>query len=96
MPAVKVEIESSQTRYVSGESKRTGKRYAFSTQEGFVHIPGNKYPQKIEFVIPDEMDGKGYPPGIYRLADDSIYVDRNNKLAINVRLESARAQTAAA
>lgn len=99
---IKVTIHSAEVRHMSGTSKTTQKPYNMAFQEGYFHTVGKDgkpapYPQKVEFMLDKDKEGAAlfYPPGEYHLDASSIYVDRNGRLALSVRLAKAPAKTAA-
>lgn len=98
---IKVSIHSTEVRHMSGNSKTSGKPYALAFQDGYFHTIGKDgkpapYPQKVEFMLEKGQDGAAlfWPVGDYILDPSSVYVDRNGRLAVSVRLKSASKATA--
>lgn len=87
-----IEIESTELNIKSGTAARTGKAYQIREQKGYVHIPGNKYPQPIKLTLDDDV--QAYPPGKYTLADASFFVGRFDDLQMRPRLTPYRQQAA--
>lgn len=79
-----IEITSSETENVSGTSNRTGKPYSFKKQTAYLHVFGQDYPDKTELILDDAQ--VAYAPGHYHLDGESIYVDRNGRLALTPKL----------
>lgn len=98
---IQVTIHSAEVRHMNGTSKTTGKPYAMAFQDGYFHTIGKDgkpapYPQKVEFMLDKGTDGAAlfWPVGTYVLDPSSVYVDRNGRLALSVRLKSALKATA--
>lgn len=92
---IKIEVKSSETRYVTGTSKR-GKPFAFYKQEGFAHLPDAAYPVMVE-LSHDKVEDV-YAPGMYQLMPASLYVDGYHSLCLGrLKLQpvAASARTAA-
>jgi len=81
---IKVEIESSQVRELSGQSKATGKAYYLRIQSGYAFVVGPdgkpaRYPERFEFIL--DADQAPYPPGLYHLHPSAIRV-RDGRLIL--------------
>lgn len=104
--SIRIEIKNTELNFKSGNSNRTGKPYEFAEMEGWAHLPGEPYPIKIKFSLPDENKGadgrwNAYPPGNYELdLVKSLSVGKFDRLEITQRLHlkaiSAPRATAAA
>lgn len=57
---------------------------SFTVQEAYAHLPGAKYPARIEVMPP--KGGAPYIPGDYGFDATSIYVDQHNKLSLSLKL----------
>jgi len=90
---MKIEFKDNKTESFSGTSKKTNKPFSITKQVGWLHGT-EAYPVKVEIMLKDEQ--KPYSRGFYRVdADSSIYVDRNNRLAISpVLIEQSEKVTA--
>jgi hypothetical protein len=84
MPISHFEVLSASHETVSGTSKATGKPFSFNKQVIYAHQAGNPYPDKTEIILQD--DQAAYPVGTYTISNNSIYVDRNNRLALSPML----------
>lgn len=81
----KIEITSPEIDVISGTSAKTGKPYEIRKQEGFFFKgAGEKYPKPFEVMLP--KGHAGYAPGMYKLRDDAINIDRNGRLAVTPEL----------
>lgn len=89
---MKIEIKSTEVTVFSGTTRKDGRPFSIRRQEGWCDT-GKAYPERVELVLKD--DQAPYPVGNYVLAKDSIYVDRNARLAISPRLVPATPATAA-
>lgn len=87
---LKIEV-TEELRVIKFRDKKTGEPRSFSVQVAYAHIPGEKYPSKIE-VEPPKGEA-AYAPGMYQLAPESIYV-RDGRLAISPRLLTQSAAAA--
>lgn len=92
---IRVSIHSAEIRSVSGNAKATGRPYSMSFQDGYFHTVGKDgkpapYPQKCEFMLEKDKDGAAlyFAPGEYLLDPSSVYVDRDGRLALSVRLKA--------
>jgi hypothetical protein len=81
-----VEILNPNARTISGVSKKTGGDYSFKVQEAYLHS-SEGYPEKFEITLQD--GASPYGKGFYDLAPDSVYIDRQGKLAISPKLVTA-------
>jgi len=77
---IKVEIKSTSVQKIEGTSSKNGRAYSFCKQEAWFFNGRDPYPTKIELTVNDPS--KAYPVGSYSIAPDSIFVDRNNRLAV--------------
>lgn len=74
---IKIEIKDASVQTRNGNSPKTGKPYSIRSQEAWAHTVNragnlNPYPEKITINLND--DQQGYPPGMYQLQPQSIYV----------------------
>lgn len=81
---IKVEIESSEVRELSGQSKATGKAYHLRIQSGYAFVVGPdgkpaRYPERFEFIL--ESDQAPFPAGLYQLHPSAIRV-RDGRLTL--------------
>lgn len=90
---VKIEIDSTEIDVFSGTSNRTGKPFSMRKQAAWVHLPGDRYPTRIEMTLDD--DSQAYPKGEYKLGPRSLFVDRFGRLSLG-RLELVTLKLAAA
>lgn len=86
MSEIEVEIRSDEIRMKSGISARTNKNYSIREQDGFIHLPGEPYPQRCCMML--EEGAAPYQPGIYELDPASFFVGRFGQ--VNIRLRLAR------
>lgn len=82
---IKIEIESSEIRELSGQSKATGKAYHLRIQSGYAFVTGHdgkpaKYPERFEFIL--DTDQAPYPPGLYQLHPSALAV-RDGRLTLS-------------
>lgn len=78
---MKIEFKNNETESFSGTSQKTGKPFKITKQVGWFHGK-DPYPAKVEVMLKD--DQRPYSAGFYRVdVDSSLYVDRNNRLAIS-------------
>lgn len=81
---IKIEIESSEVRELSGQSKATGKAYHLRIQSGYAFVTGPdgkpaRYPERFEFIL--DVDQAPYPAGLYQLHPSAIRV-RDGRLTL--------------
>lgn len=81
---IKIEIESSEVRELSGQSKATGKPYHLRFQSGYAFVIGpdgkaQRYPERFDFVL--DSDQAPYPPGMYQLHPSAVRV-RDGRLTL--------------
>jgi len=69
----------------TNRSIKTKSGQEFVSQEAFAHIPGGKYPQRIEVLPPKGQ--QVYAPGLYSFDADSFYVGQFNKLELALKLK---------
>lgn len=55
---------------------------------------GQDFPKPFDILHDDPK--KAYPPGVYRFADDAVYVSRDGKLSVSARLVPEGAKPAPA
>jgi len=82
----KVEIEDAQVEDIQGTSQRTGKPYHMRKQSGYLHAPGQRYPEKFEFLL--DQGQAPFAPGLYRFGPGAIHVDRRGGLSVSPRFEA--------
>lgn len=81
---IKIEIDSSEVRELSGVSKATGKPYHLRIQGGYAFVVGpdgksQRYPERFEFAL--DSDQAPYPAGLYQLHPSAIRV-RDGRLTL--------------
>lgn len=76
---------------VTGNNRQitTKQGATFMAQEAYAHIPGQKYPSRIEVLPPKGQ--QPYAAGVYTFGPDSFYVDGYNKLALGLKLQPLKA-----
>lgn len=79
---MKIEV-TEETRDVRWTDKKTGERRSMVVQTAWAHVPGDKYPSKIEVTPP--RDSPPYAAGLYVMAPESVVVV-DGKLAIRLKL----------
>lgn len=79
--AIKVEVASADVRRFTGKSNRE-----FATQEVWLHM-GGPYPEKTEIFLGKDAPEGGYPVGAYLIDEDSLYLDKNGRIAVSPRLK---------
>ena len=77
---MKIEIRDQKVENFSGTSSKTGKPFSMNKQEGYCHMDGQPYPQRIEITLDDKSTG--FPPGMYQMEETSFYVNRFGQLSI--------------
>lgn len=56
----------------------------FFTQAAYVHgLPGNTYPQRVEFSVQNDMEA--HAPGFYVVDASAFYMDKNQRMAVGFR-----------
>lgn len=96
---IKVLIHKGDVRLINYTDKRDGSPRQLRAMEGYaftVNANGEPapFPEKFEFLL--EKDQPAVAPGEYTLHPSSLYVDRQNKLALAVRLAPVKAARPAA
>lgn len=92
---LKIEIEKQETRNVNGTSNRTQKPYNFEVQTGWVYLPGDPHPTRIDITL--DQGSSGYPVGQYELSPESFRVNRFGQLEVGqIKLLRNQAGKAAA
>lgn len=86
---IKVLIHKPEVRFIDYVSKKTGQPAQLRAMEGYAftvnsHGESAPFPEKFEFLL--EKDQTAFAPGEYTLHPSSVYVDRQGKLAMAVRL----------
>lgn len=87
---MKIEV-TEEVREVKWTDKKTGERRSMVVQTAWAHVPGDKYPSKIE-VMPPKDQGP-YAAGAYVMAPESVVVV-DGKLAIRLKLLTQSAAAA--
>lgn len=88
---LKLIIHSKDTDLVAGTSPKTGKAYSFRTQKAYLQSPLEPYPKEIQLTLND--NALPSDPGIYDLdVENSVYADRNGRIAIRPVLNIASKQ----
>jgi hypothetical protein len=80
---LKIEV-TPEVRTVTWAAKPGRDAGSMQVQVAYAHVPGQKYPQRIE-VMPKRGDPV-YPPGDYTFDSSSFYVDQHGKLAFGLKL----------
>lgn len=86
---IKVLIHRAEVRVINYTNKTTGQPATLRAQEGYaftVNAQGEPapFPEKFEFLL--DKDQAPYAAGEYNLHPSAFFVDRNNRLALSVRL----------
>ena len=86
---IQVTIAQTGIREFKGTAKVSGKPYHLRVQTGYAHTvdgQGNKppFPEKFELML--DTDQAPYPVGEYQLGPNSVYVDRDGRLAVSAHL----------
>lgn len=89
---MKIEVKSNDVNVKSGNAKRTGRPYTIREQVGYLHVPGEAYPQRCVLNLEDGQEP--YPPGIYETSNE-LYVGDFGRLAVSRRMTLAPARKAA-
>lgn len=99
---IQITVAQDTIRVISYTDKRTGKPAKFYVQTAYAHTvdkQGNRppYPEKIELPLDRDEHGQplAHPPGEYALHPSAIYVDRNGRLQVGVRLAPLKTKQAA-
>lgn len=87
---IKITVPALPIRNQVGVSTKTGKPYDMDFQVIYCHTADQTgqplpFPEKTELMLA-KGDKKGHPPGVYTLSADSLYVDRDGKLAVAPKL----------
>lgn len=80
---IKIEVTNNERVVHFGPNKEK----SFLVQEAYAHLPGAKYPARVEVSPP--KGGAKYAPGVYTFGPDSFYVDQYGKLALGLKLVKA-------
>ena len=90
---IKVTVVSSKLRELKGVAKVSGKPYHMAFQDVYLHTvnPDGEiapFPEKVEHSLDKNPDGSftAFQPGEYTLQPSSVYVDRDGKPALSLRL----------
>lgn len=96
---IKVSVPQGPVRNQSGIGKTSGKPYNMDFQTVYLHTVGrdNKvapFPEKVELILEKNEQGQPMPyaPGEYQLHPSSVYVSRDGKPAVALRLAPLVAQ----
>lgn len=86
---IKILIHKPEVRLIDYVSKKTGQPAQLRAMEGYAftvnsHGEAAPFPEKFEFLL--DKDQPAFGPGEYTLHPSCIYVDRQGKLALSVRL----------
>lgn len=78
---LKIEVSRGYTKEVTGtKGDNAGKQFKIPMVEAYAHLPGEKYPVKIDYSL---QKGENAPnPGLYILGPESFYVDQYGALAL--------------
>lgn len=87
---VKIEV-TEESRQVRWTDKKSGEQKSMVVQTAWAHIPGDKYPTKIEVMPP--KNEPPYTAGVYVLAPESIVVSEG-KLVVRPKLLTQSAAAA--
>lgn len=81
---IKIEV-TADVRTIKFADKKTGEQRAMFVQTAWAHVPGDKYPSKIEVIAP--KGEAAYAEGVYVLAPESIVVtsDENGRSRLTIR-----------
>ncbi len=90
---LRIEIVSAEFELIEGVSKKTGNPYSFRKQKGYLHQPGQKYPEGFDFTLED--DQPPYQAGNYTLAPNAVSVNRDGRLDVKPVLVPMQAAKAA-
>ncbi|NBD21959.1 heavy metal transporter [Aquabacterium fontiphilum] len=96
---IKVLIHRADVRVINYTNKTTGQPAQLRAQEGYaftVNAQGEPapFPEKFEFLL--DKDQPAYAAGEYQLHPSAFFVDRNNRLALSVRLAPVKKPAASA
>lgn len=85
---IKITVPQLPPRRMTGTSK-AGKAYDMTFQTIYCHTSDQTgqplpFPEKSELIL--AKDAQPFPPGDYTLSPDSLYVDRDGRLAVAPRL----------
>ena len=92
---IQISVAQTGIREFKGNSKTSGKPYHLRVQTAYAHTvdsDGNKppYPEKFELMLADGQDP--YPVGEYALKADSVYIDRDGRMACSPHLIAIKAK----
>lgn len=75
---MRIEITSAKVQTISGTNERGD--WAMRIQQGYLHTPGEKYPERFEFIL--NRDQQPYAPGMYKLGREALSIDRRGRLEV--------------
>ena len=86
---IKIQILTADLREMKGVGKTSGKPYHMRIQTGYAFTVGNDgavapFPDKFEIAL--EETQQPFQPGVYTLAPNSVYVNRDGRLEMRPRL----------
>lgn len=86
---IRILIHKGDVKTINYLDKKTGEPKTLRAQEAYaftLNAEGQPapFPEKFEFLL--ERDQRAFPPGEYQLHPSALYVDRNHKLGLSVRL----------
>lgn len=92
---IQISVAQTGIREFKGNSKTSGKPYHLRVQTAYAHTvdsDGNKppYPEKFELML--DSDQEPYPVGEYALKANSVYVDRDGRMAVSPHLVPLKAK----
>jgi hypothetical protein len=106
LPMIKVSVYSIDVRNINGfikQGPKTGEPYNMDFQDVWVYTVDRQgvpvpHPQKVEMMLDHNKEGAAlfYPAGDYTFAPNSVYVDRNGKMAFSPRLVALKKAAAPA
>lgn len=81
---IKIEV-TADVRTIKWTDKKTGEQRSMFSQTAWAHVPGDKYPTKIEVIAP--KGEAAYAEGVYILAPESICVvtDENGRARLGIK-----------
>lgn len=87
---IKFTVPALPIRNMKGIGKTSGKPYDMNFQTVYAHTSDQSgqplpFPEKTEIILPTDKPN-GYPPGMYTLSPDSLYVGRNGNLEVAPKL----------
>ncbi len=99
---LKVTVVSQAVRIQPYTDKKTNEPKTLPFQTAYVFTVDDEgkpglYPEKIEFIPPRDPAGHSapYAPGDYQLHPSAVFIDRNGRLAAQMRLTPLKQRAAA-